>query len=122
MIPAKPAIHVPTSAIDPGSGTAFRAEAVICPLPEKVTEGGLPVPVAEANPVAPLKMPVPLRIVKVLEKVGIPIALGAPKLTELVPIIVLLPPLNEAVKLFITADGTNVPEGNITNVIVPASE
>jgi hypothetical protein len=29
--------------------------------------------------------------------------------------------LNEAVKLFITEDGTNSPQGNIARVIVPAS-
>lgn len=109
-----------------GSGTAFRPGAVICPRPEvatvaKKSGAGLPddaitIPVAVAEPVAPLKIPVPPRIVKVLEKVV------GPNSTESVPVNVLAPPLNEAVKLLNTEDGTNSPEGNIANVIVPASE
>jgi hypothetical protein len=64
---------------------------VIYPLPEKemgVTwpAGGLTTPVAVANPIAPLNIPVPLRIVKSLENVGKPMALGAPNSTELVPV------------------------------------
>jgi hypothetical protein len=60
-----------------GSGTAFSPGAVICPLPELVIvakklgaglpEGAIPMAVAGAKPVAPLKIPVPARIVKVSE-------------------------------------------------------
>ena len=112
-----------------GSGTAFRLGAVICPLPEKeigVTwfgpGGPEGTPAAVANPVAPLKMPVPLRIANVLEEVGNPIELSAPNTAVSVPENVSVPPLNEAVKVFITEDGTNAPDGNIISVIVPASE
>lgn len=78
-----------------GSGTAAKPGAVICPPPEKETgvvwpgpggpEGGVAVPVAVANPAAPLKIPVPPRMVRVLEKVGKPSAFGGPKITEFVP-------------------------------------
>ena len=119
---------VPRSATVAGSGTAARPGAVICPLPEKetavgsvTTTEGIDVPVAVAEPVAPLKIPVPLRIVTVFENVGKPMALGAPNSTESVPSNVFAPPLNEATKVFITEDGTKIPEGNITYVIVPAS-
>jgi hypothetical protein len=73
-------------------------------------------PVAVARPVAPAKIPVPPRIVKLLVK------LVGPKTTESVPVNVLAPPLKEAVKVFDTADGTNSPEGSIAKVTVPASE
>ncbi len=124
--PARPARPALSSAIVAGSGTAFRPGAVICPLPEvaKVpikSGAGLPedamsMPVAVAKPVAPLKIPVPPRIVKVLENVV------GPNSTKSVPVNVSAPPLNEAVKLFDTEDGTNWPEGNIAKLITPASE
>jgi len=79
-------------------------------------EDEVPIPVAVAKPVAPLKIPVPPRIVKVLENVV------GPNSTKSVPVNVLAPPLNEAVKLFNAEDGTNPTEGNITKVIVPFSE
>ena len=130
--PPRTAIAVLSSVSVDGSGTALRLGAVICPLPEKeigVTwfgpggpEGRLATPAAVANPVAPLKMPVPLRIANVLEDVGNPIALSAPNTAVSAPGNVSVPPLNEAVKVFITEDGTNAPDGNIINVIVPASE
>ncbi len=69
-----------------------------------------------AKPVAPLKRPVPCEIVKVLENVV------GPNNTESVPVHVSAPPLNEAVKLFDTEEGTNSPEGNIAKLITPASE
>jgi hypothetical protein len=72
-------------------------------------------PIAVAKPVAPLKVPVPPRIVKLLVNVV------APNATVSVPVNVLAPPLKEAVKLFDTTDGTKSPEGNIARVIVPAS-
>ena len=78
-------------------------------------EDAIIMPVAVAKPVAALKIPVPPRIVKLLVKVV------GPNSTESVPVNVSAPPLNEAVKLFITEDGTNSPEGNMTRVIVPAS-
>ena len=127
--PAKPAIAVPRSMIVAGSGTAGRPDAVMSPLPEKeigVGAAGLlvgdAVPFAVADPNAPLKMPVPLKIANVLEKVGIPAALGLPNTTEFVPENVSAPLSNEATKVFITDDGTNAPDGNITYVIVPFSE
>ena len=116
---------IPNSPYVAGSGTALRPGAVICPLPEVATVpkklgAGLPedsicMPVAVAKPVAPLKTPVPPRIVKLLVKV-----IG-PNTTLSVPVNVLAPPLKEAVKLFDTEEGTNSPEGNIASVIVPAS-
>jgi hypothetical protein len=109
-----------------GSGTTFRPGAVICPLPEVATVpkklgAGLPedaiiMPVAVAKPVAPLKIPVPPRIVKLLVKVV------GPNSTVSVPVKLSAAPLKEAVKLFDTWDGTKSPEGNIAKVIVPASE
>jgi hypothetical protein len=67
-------------------------------------EGAITMLVAVAKPVAPLKIPVPPKIVKVLE---------IPNSSKCVPVNVSAPPLNEAVKLFVTEDGTNAPEGNI---------
>src|SRR4051812_37828364 len=109
--PARLTMPVARSVIVVGSGTAFRPGAVICPLPEKESgvtwpgpggpEGGLATPAAVAEPVAPLKIPVPLRIVKVLEDVGKPMALGAPNTADSVPVNVSFP-LNEAVKIFMT--------------------
>jgi len=109
-----------------GSGTAVRAGAVICPLPDVATVpkklgAGLPeeaigMPVAVAKPAAPLKTPVPPRIVRLFVNVV------GPNSTKSVPVNVSAPPLNEAVKLFDTEDGTNSPEGNIAKVITPASE
>ena len=46
----------------------------------------------------------------------------APNSSKCVPVNVSAPPLNEAIKLFDTVDGTNSPEGNIANVTVPVSE
>ncbi len=99
---------------------------MICPLPEVAAvptklgaglpEDAIPMPVAVAKPVAPLKIPVSPRIVKLLENVV------GPNNVKSVPVNVSAPPLNEAVKLFDTEDGTNSPEGNITKVNVPASE
>ena len=79
-------------------------------------EDAIIMPVAVAAPVAPLKIPVPPVIIKLLVKVV------APKNTVSVPVNVLAPPLKEAVKLFDTRDGTKSPDGNIANVIVPTSE
>jgi hypothetical protein len=79
-------------------------------------EDAIIMPVAVATPDAPLKIPVPPVIIKLLVKVV------APKSTLSVPVNVLAPPLNEAVKVFDTEDGTKSPEGNIAKVIVPASE
>jgi hypothetical protein len=125
-IAARPARPVLRSAIVAGSGTAVRPGAVICPLPELATvakksgaglpEGAMTMAVPVPKPVAPLKIPVPVRIVKVLKD------MVGPNTTKSVPVNVSAPPLNEAVKLFDTEDGTNSPEGNIAKVIVPASE
>jgi hypothetical protein len=118
--PARPAIPIPRSAIVPGSGTAFRPGAVICPVPEPATvsmkagsglpDGAMNMLATVAKPVAPLKIPVPPKIAQVFEM---------PKSSECVPVNVSAPSLNEAVKLFDTEDGTNSPEDNITNVTVP---
>ena len=109
-----------------GSGTAFRPGAVICPLPEVATvaiksgaglpEDAITMPVPVAKPVAPLKIPVPPRIVKLLVK------LVGPNMHSICPRECVGSPLNDAVKLFDTGDGTNSPEGNIAKVTVPASE
>jgi len=122
----KPARPVQKSPIVVGSGTAASPGAVICPLPEvatvaKKSGAGLPddamvMPVAVAKPVAPRKIPVPPRIVKLLVNVV------GPNSTKSVPVNVSAPPLNEARKVFDTELGAKSPEGSIVKVIVPASE
>jgi hypothetical protein len=110
-----------------GSGTGTSAGAVICPAPEKKTGdnspggGGLLVPVPTANPVAPVKMPVPPRIVIELVVVC-PVASGALNRNSSVPKKVSAPPVNDAVKVFTTEMGAKIPDGKTVNVITPVSE
>jgi hypothetical protein len=114
-----------------GSGTAARPGAVICPPPEKETgvgsvvlsgPDGDAVPVELPDPLAPLKIPVPPLIVRVLENVGNPMPFRGPNKTEFVPVKVSAPALKEAVKLFSAEAGTNTPGRIMAYVMLPVSE
>ncbi len=72
---------------------------------------GFAVPRAFANPVAPLKIPVPPVIVSVLENVGSPIAFGGPNNTESLPLKLSAPALNVTTKLFSAETGIKMPAG-----------
>jgi hypothetical protein len=99
----------------------------MCPLPEKNTGdnspgpgGGVLNPVPVANPLAPLNIPVPPRMVIALVIVWLT-SVGGPNRNTSVPVIVSAPPLKDAVKLLVTKPGANAPEGYMVNVIDPSS-
>ena len=71
---------------------------------------------------APANIPIPLRMVKLVEKVGTPSEFGGPKAVRLVPLKLSVPVPNENVKSFIVKAGTKDPVGKRANVMRPDSD